>query len=130
MKIYPVPFNFSGSKFAARYGLSTTDGSFFVGGDGLLHVPDNLPDDPPIFDAPDPVLPSPPGLWVHEMKALSKRIGNNLVDGQGTTCFHIVVETEAHLSDPWLTGVHLDTGSTAYLMDKAKTVVWDGTKWK
>ena len=45
MKTHNLPVEFDGAKFATRYGLSTTDGSFFVGGDGLLHVPDSLPDD-------------------------------------------------------------------------------------
>ena len=79
---------------------------------------------------PDPILPAPPGIWVHEMKSLTKRQGTKLIDGEGTSCYHIVVETEAHLTDPWLQGVSIDIGSTAYLMDKSKVVVWDGTKWK
>lgn len=54
MKAYPLAGPFDGAKLAARYGLKTTDGSFFIGGDGLIHVPDNLPDDPPVFEAPDP----------------------------------------------------------------------------
>jgi hypothetical protein len=52
MKTYPMPANFDGAKFAARYGLNALARDFWC--DGLnLHVPDNLPDDPPIFEAPD-----------------------------------------------------------------------------
>jgi len=53
MKTHVMPAQFDGEKFGARYSLSTRDGSFFVGGDGLLHYPDSLPDEP-IFDPPDP----------------------------------------------------------------------------
>lgn len=52
MKKYPLPAQFSGTKFAARYGISSLAGDFWS--DGVwIYVPDNLPDDPPIFEAPD-----------------------------------------------------------------------------
>ena len=57
-KQYPMPTVFSSIKFAARYGLSAINGDFFVDGKGMLNVPDNLRDDPPIFELPDPPQPS------------------------------------------------------------------------
>lgn len=52
MKTYPLPAQFDGAKFATRYSLTPFD--YFIE-DGLLYVPENLPDDPPIFDVPDAV---------------------------------------------------------------------------
>ncbi len=51
MKTYPKPVAFDGAKFAARYGISPQS-DFWITGD-LIFVPDNLVDDPPIFEAPD-----------------------------------------------------------------------------
>ena len=130
MKTYPKPTAFDGAKFAVRYGLSAAPPADFWISGSLIYVPDNLPDDPPIFDPLDPLIPAPAGLWVHEMKSLTKRQGSQLVDGAGTACFHIVAETELMLSDPWLFGVSIEIGSTAYIIDKGKTIVWDGVKWK
>lgn len=130
MKTYPAPASMDGKKFATRYGLSLYPPSFWIDAQGLIHVPDGLPDDPPIFDLPDPKIPCPAGIFVHEMRALSKKQGNELVDGDGTTCFHIVVQTEAQLSDPWFNGVNIDPGSVAYVQDKSKTLTWNGTAWK
>jgi len=55
MKTYPAPASFDGAKFAARYGLvlSLSAPAFWIDADNLIHVPDGLPDDPPIFDPPD-----------------------------------------------------------------------------
>jgi hypothetical protein len=53
MKRYALIADFSGAKFAARYGLNPIAGDFFVDGDGMLVVPDNLPDDPPIQETVD-----------------------------------------------------------------------------
>lgn len=50
MKTYPMPVSFDGAKFALRYGLGPFD--FWNVGPNIV-VPDGLPDDPPIFDAPD-----------------------------------------------------------------------------
>ena len=55
MKNYPEPQQFDGGKFAARYNLNPVTKDFFIA-DGRIHVPDNLPDDPPIFEAPDSPL--------------------------------------------------------------------------
>ncbi len=53
-----MPAQFSGAKFAARYGLNNgpTIFDFFVDGDGLLHFPDHIPDEP-FFEVPDPPKP-------------------------------------------------------------------------
>ena len=51
-KNYPLPTQFDGGKFAARYKLDPMRGDFSVS-DGMLHVVDTVPDDPPIFDPPD-----------------------------------------------------------------------------
>lgn len=47
--------NFSGRKFATRYGLVALDGDFWISGK-LLYVKDGvvLPDDPPIMEISDP----------------------------------------------------------------------------
>lgn len=129
MRTYTLPSSWDAVKFAVRYNLNPNF-DFWVDAHGDLIVRPTLPDDPPIFEAPAPIIPSPIGIWVHEMKALGRRQGERLLDGQGTSCYHIVVENELLLSDPWFTGMHVDTGSTAYLIDKSKTLVWDGTKWK
>lgn len=57
--IYTIPANFSGAKFAARYGLAAFPGlgrplQFWVDAAGALHVRDDivLPN-PPIFDTND-----------------------------------------------------------------------------
>ena len=130
MKTYPMPTNFDGAKFALRYGLSLVKiPPDFWSSSGLLYVPDNLPDDPPIFEAPDPIIPPPAGLYLHAMKTVMGKSGSKAVT-DGSQCYHIVAETEALLSDSWLTSLPLEIGSHAYLMDKVKTVYWDGTKWK
>jgi len=127
---YPLIANFDGTKFEVRYGLDPIKGTFYVDGEGMLVVPDELPDDPPIQEACDPVISAPSGVWVHEMKSLNKKRGIKLTDGDGTSCLHIVVETEALLSDPWFMGVSIDIGSSVYVIDKAKILNWDGTRWK
>jgi hypothetical protein len=83
-----------------------------------------------VLDTLSPITNAPSGIFVHEMKAISHKRDNKLQDGDGTTAFFIVVNTEAQLSDPWFTGVAIDIGSTAYVIDKSKTLAWDGTKWK
>ena len=51
MKSYPMPANFDGAKFAARYGLNALSRDFYIEA-GSLFVPDSLPDSP-VFEAPD-----------------------------------------------------------------------------
>ena len=63
MKKYPMPKQFSGSKFAARYNLSATLPAEFWSDGQFLYVPDSLPDDPPIFEAPDPPIPQGVLKW-------------------------------------------------------------------
>jgi len=67
MKTYPMPNVFDGAKFAVRYGLSAIHGDFWSDG-VLLHVPDGLPDDPPIFEAPD--LPQDQGKITWENSSI------------------------------------------------------------
>lgn len=62
MKTYPMPAQFDGDKFADRYHLNTLQGDFFSDGT-LLHVPDNLPDDPPIFEGPNAISLMPVVDW-------------------------------------------------------------------
>jgi hypothetical protein len=52
MKSYPLIVNFDAAKFAARYGLSLLEGRFYIS-EGMLVVPDGLPDDPPIQEVQD-----------------------------------------------------------------------------
>ncbi len=66
MKTYPMPKDFSGTKFAARYGLDPLKPDFWSDGK-LLYVPNTLPDDPPIFESPDPPV---------IMKSLEQRISD------------------------------------------------------
>lgn len=58
IKQYPKPKSFDGGKFTARYNLGEfdfwADKDFIYLRDGLV-----LPDDPPIFEAPDPPKPDP-----------------------------------------------------------------------
>lgn len=55
MKSYPCIANFDGAKFATRYSLNSFRGDFNVI-EGMLNVPDGLPDDPPIQETTEPVL--------------------------------------------------------------------------
>ena len=57
MKTYPMPVNFSGAKFAKRYGLDSLKMDFWAD-EHFLYVPDTLPDDPPIFETTDPPKPA------------------------------------------------------------------------
>jgi len=55
MRTYVLPSVWDAKKFASRYRLnSQTD--FYVGGDGKLVVFPVIPDDPPIFELPDPPI--------------------------------------------------------------------------
>ena len=64
MKTWPKPFNWSGEKFAARYGLNPNGdfGVTFVDGVEMIYVKDHaarrVTDEPPIFEAPG--TPKPP----------------------------------------------------------------------
>lgn len=76
---YTIPKEFDGSKFATRYGLKSYRGlgivqDFWIDGDGMLNVRDDikLPDDPPIFEAPDTVKPK---TIEDRVKALEKKLG-------------------------------------------------------
>lgn len=53
MNIYTLPLSWDARKFALRYNLNfNTD--FYVNTNAQLVVFPRLPDDPPIFDVPDP----------------------------------------------------------------------------
>lgn len=125
---YDLPISWDAKKFATRYGLDSFK-DFYVRGSKIVVIR-QLPDDPPIFDLPSPEILAPAGLFIHEMKALTSKIDNKLENGRGTASLMIVAENELLLSDPFMTGIQIDTGSTAYIVDKAKTLTWDGTKWK
>lgn len=82
MKRYPLIPNFDGSKFAARYGLNSLAGDFYVDGDRMLVVPDSLPDNP-IQEECDPRPPSIiseidslPGNLPVALKNILKRLAN------------------------------------------------------
>lgn len=56
MKSYLIAASlFDGAKFSARYNLNSLHGDFWYQ-DGKLFVAAALPDDPPIFEAPDPPM--------------------------------------------------------------------------
>ena len=135
MKIYQIPINFDGAKFADRYGLNPMTDFW---SDGInLHVPDGLPDDPPIFDPPDPFVPVPAGIKVHHWPELLGWIGSHkifAIENGGDShheCYYVIAETEASL-DGFATMPHVNfkVGQPAYLKDKKLLVIWDGTKWK
>lgn len=63
MKQYPLPALFDGKKFATRYGLQAEPPADFWVHNNVIFVPDNLPDDPPIFEAPDPPQPKGELVW-------------------------------------------------------------------
>lgn len=134
MKIYPVPSSFSGAKFAVRYGLDVMKDFWVVG--ALLYVPDNLPDDPPIFELPDPYVPVPPGVNVHHWPELAGWVGNKKIlhveNGiPHHECYYVIADDEAALNNlAAMAYTHFEIGQPAYLKDKKLLVTWDGTKWK
>ena len=81
-----IPQNFSGAKFAARYGLNpfVIPPDFWLIKDQLYVKPGiQLPDDPPIFEPPDPPGPTIisqidalPGTVPIALKDVLKRLAN------------------------------------------------------
>lgn len=136
MRSYTLPVEFDGGKFSRRYGLDTLKGEFFADGHGSLWVPDNLPDDPPIFEAPDPFIPVPLGVKVHHWPELAGWVGNKKITAQenGTThheCYYVIADNEVALNNlAAMPYVNFEVGQPAYLKDKLALVTWDGTKWK
>ena len=59
MNSYRRPPIFDGGKFALRYGIDSLAGAFWAD-ETMLYLRDGLmlPDDPPIFELPDPPKPS------------------------------------------------------------------------
>lgn len=55
------PAQFSGEKFAIRYGLDSFRGDFSINGN-ILNYPDSLPDSP-IIEPPDPPIPQGKLRW-------------------------------------------------------------------
>lgn len=58
MTEHTLPISWSVNKFASRYGLHDDGSDFYINGAGKLVVFPTLPDDPPIFEAPDPPPPT------------------------------------------------------------------------
>jgi hypothetical protein len=56
MKTFTMPPVWDSRKFATRYNLDFNK-DFYIDGDRKLVVFPDLPDDPPIMEAPDPVTP-------------------------------------------------------------------------
>ncbi len=133
-KNYPVPAAFDGAKFARRYGLNVmTD--FWISGDRLF-VPDGLPDDPPIFEPPDPFVAVPSGIKLHHWQELVGWIGMQKVlapetNGPHHECYYIVADTQVDLDALRLNPIiAMQEGQPAYVKNTKAIVVWDGTKWK
>ncbi len=57
MAVFDLPLSWDATKFAARYSLNLHR-DFYVRTDGKLEVFPLLPDNPPIFEAPDAPKPS------------------------------------------------------------------------
>jgi hypothetical protein len=58
MTTHKLPDIWDAKKFALRYGLNFQS-DFYVNGKGELVVFPDLPDNPPIFEEPDPVVIKP-----------------------------------------------------------------------
>lgn len=75
MKTHPLPDNFSGAKFALRYGLDAMKDFHAVG--GVLFYPDTLPDEP-IFEPPDPPVDKMAGLKLALDAAINPPVGPSI----------------------------------------------------
>jgi hypothetical protein len=56
-RTYTLPSIWDARKFALRYGLNSLGNDFYVNSEGKLVVFPTLPDDPPVFEPPDPLGP-------------------------------------------------------------------------
>jgi len=133
MKTYVVPANFSGRKFALRYNLDSMK-DFWIVGD-LLYVPDNLPDDPPMFEVNDAIVPIPPSLKVHHWSEMvgwlsGVKLLANENNGIHHECYYIIADDEAALSDPFMSTLNIQIGQPGYIKDKHELRVWTGVAWK
>src|SRR3990167_1996272 len=123
--IYTLPSIWDAKKFATRYGLDS-EKDFYVNGEGDLVVCPALPDDPPIFEPPDPFVPVPPGVKVHHWPEMVGWIGKHKVlatepNGSGThhECYYIIAEDEIALNTLMtMPNVNFEIGQPAYLKDK------------
>lgn len=133
--ITPPPI-WDAKKFAARYGLDFNK-DFYVDADGQLVVFPTLPDDPPIFEAPDPFVPLPAGVQVHHWPELLGWQGNSKVIAQEPLvspahheCYYIVAPNQIGLDAlTAMPQMQINIGQCAYLVNKKGLVFWDGTKW-
>lgn len=57
MKTWPLPPIWDAKKLATRYALNASIDFYVTANNELAIIPD-IPDDPPIFEAPDPPLPT------------------------------------------------------------------------
>lgn len=77
------------------------------------------------------VIPAPAGIHVHTMRqAQGKRGGEFIIDQAESKCIHVVVDTTAQLTDPWLLSIPMEQGSAAYCKDTGKQWLWNGTTWE
>lgn len=136
MQIYTPPIDWDAKKFATRYGLNPFTNDFYVNNDGELVVTVVLPDDPPIFDPPDPFVLVPSNTHVHHWPTLKGWIGEHtkVEMGENTPnhheCYYVVAENMAALEALRLmpqTG--FENGQPAYLKDTHSFVIWDGSQW-
>jgi hypothetical protein len=80
MKNYTLPPIWDAKKFADRYGLDK-DRDFYINASGQLIVFPVLPNDPPIFEATDPLLPTITSL-INETPMPLKTILLRLAEGK------------------------------------------------
>ena len=137
MKIYDLPLVWDAAKFAMRYGLDAIHGEFYVNGEGKLVVFPTLPDDPPIFEAPDPFVAVSPGVHVHHWPEMSGWIGDHKLEfadhpSPHHECYYIVADSMAALNNfRALPQANFQVGQLAYITDPNQQtfVVWNGTSW-
>ena len=127
-------FEWDGKKFRQRYSLGEFD--FWDNGQGQIVTTSQLPDDPPIFEAPDPFIPVPSGVRVHHWPELAGWVGSKKIthseDGVvHHECYYVIADNEVALNNlAAMPYVNFAVGQPAYLKDKLVLVTWDGTKWK
>lgn len=130
---FTLPPIWDAKKFATRYSLDYQK-DFYVGGNGKLVVFPVLPDNPPIFDLPDTVVPVPPSLRVHHWPEVIGLIGSTKITaseaGSHHECYYIIADDEVALSDPFMALLNIAVGQPCYIKDKNELRVWTGTAWK
>lgn len=135
MAVYVLPAIWDAQKFATRYGLNPHTNDFYVDGTGQLVVSVTLPDDPPIFEAPDPFVPVPAGVQAHHWPQLHGWIGTQkkIMDEPSPghhECYWLIADDFASLeSFRAYPNAALELGQPAYLKDTKTFVMWDGVTW-